>query len=224
MFIKFCSNVALVFAAQLLGVGLCMADDYPYVGYFTYQSEKPKPNLMQAKCARMFYKQNADGSGINYILDERTYEASGEVKYVVFAENWCAYNAAENTNFCKQKIYDDKGTSDSESYDVLRSEDKDSFSNVFFLTSFELRNYVKDTTKAIPSWQFPTATPIYSERCIGFDDQTLLGHLSPVHSELGLEALEKIMNRAVDEQTFPAILDIMQNIGSKAAQATLPGQ
>ena len=179
---------------------------------------------MQAKCAHMFYKQNADGSGVDYILDEKNYAATGAVKYLVFAENWCDFNGAANTNTCLQIIYDNSGSTKSESYDVLQSSDTDSFVNVFFLTKFEQQIYVTATDKTIPSWKLPTATPVYSQRCIGFDDQTLLSHLLPTHSELTQKALAKIMNRPIDAVNFTEVLDIMQKIGTKAAQATLPGQ
>ena len=200
------------------------ADAFPYSGYFTYQTEKPQTALMQAKCAYMFFRQNADGSGVDYILDEVTYASTGEVKYNVFGANWCEHDSKKSTDKCKQEIYDETGSTKSESFDVLKIDNKDSFSNVFFQTSFEQEMYVDSKDKTLPNWKFPTATVVYSQRCIGFSDETMKSHLTTKHSVLSQDILGERIDQAASPEKFPQILDIMQKIGVAAMNATLPGQ
>lgn len=218
--VRFAQIILLV----MLTASTAFSDDFPYTGYFTYQSEKPEIALMQAKCAHMFFKQNADGSGVNYILDDEAYAKTGEVRYNIFAANWCHHDAKLRTNNCNQEIYDESGASKSESFDVLQIGTKDSFSNVFFVTELEQKIFVDAKDKTLPSWKFPTASVVYSQRCIGFNDQTLQSHLTKSHSVLNQQDLATIMNRTVNTDRFSQILDIMQKIGKEAMNATLPGQ
>jgi hypothetical protein len=200
------------------------AADYPYRGYFTFQTGLEKPEFMQAKCAYSFYKQNSDGTGTDYILDEKTYASSGKVQYLIYAENSCVFDPINQTDRCDQTVYTNNGSTKSNSRDVLKRLTDESFVNIFFNTELELKFYLQSQTKEIPSWIYPSAQQIFSKRCEGFDDTTLNGHLTSVQNKSTLDELSNILNRPYRKTDTPEILRIMEEISPEAANATLPGQ
>jgi hypothetical protein len=205
-------------------VSIAQAEEYPYSGYFTVRSEDTPAAMLQAACALDFFKKEADGTAFNYMLDEELYRKDGTVSYIVSDRTVCAYVSQSGIDSCIAELYHRDGIASRVffiSYDSLPG---DNVRAVLFRVIEDIYAFLRSLDKAIPNSNYPSAKRYNIHRCEGFTDETIASHLTQKRNALSPDETTSYFSKPIDKDAIPMILDVMQKIGKKAFNATLPGQ
>jgi hypothetical protein len=221
-------NFRISLAAGILSVSVAyqsaFADGYPYSGYFAQRTETTPREMLQAACSLMFFKQNLDGTSITYVLNEEEFKKNGTVSYVIINKSNCRYAAKTGIDSCLSENFD-QGSSYSGIfffyYDRLPGDDVTGF---MFSNINDTYAFLRSRDKTLPSDDYSSATKYNIHRCEGFSDETMSKHLTQQSNTLPADATDGLYERPIDKQVIPMVLDVMQKIGKKAFNATLPGQ
>jgi hypothetical protein len=84
-----------------------LAQTYPYTGRFTFLSGSDTSKTPQdaVKCAFTFFRQNATGTGSEYVLDLEKYLATDEITYVKIDDFQCKFDNTTMTEACSFNSY-----------------------------------------------------------------------------------------------------------------------
>jgi hypothetical protein len=201
-----------------------LADDYPYSGYFTGYDVKVAPSLLQGKCALQFYHQKTDGTSINYVLDQKTYNTTGQVQYKIANVVSCKYDSSSKIGECSETFYNSLGSETDIFYEILNATSADAFFIINFNSKQELIDYQRFETEHALSGKLGSGRGVFSQRCVGFNADVLQSHITGEYKDAPPGSIREIWDKIIERKDFSMVLDIMQQIGPTAANATLPGQ
>jgi hypothetical protein len=106
---------AAAFLAFLAGPAL--ADSYPYSGFFVDLLEDDTPEITAARCALSFFEQRPDGSFGHYHIDNKTFRATGEVRFLHYREGTCSFDEGTRIETCHSTL--DLTTRNEQVYDMF---------------------------------------------------------------------------------------------------------
>jgi hypothetical protein len=210
--------------AMLTTVSTAKAEQYPYSGYFTVRSEDTPATMLQAACALDFFKKELDGTALNYMLDEKLYNKNGTVSYIVSDKTTCAYVSLSGIDSCFAELYHRDGIASRVFFISYERLPGDNVHAVLFRVIDDVYAFLRSSDKVIPSSNYPSAKRYNIHRCEGFTDETITRHLTQKRNALSPAETASYISRPINKDTIPMVLDVMQKIGKRAFNATLPGQ
>ena len=196
---------------------------FPFHGYFSQQSEISEPGFKQARCAFAFFQQNEDGSVVDYVLDDPLFKKSGVVKYRRVQTGECKFDPLTKTDECAITSPGAPAglpNTISEYYENISADD-------VTLIAFPSKEAAKIFSGRIQRLIGPNPVRVsknYFHRCEGFDENTLSDKLTNMTTHDPQSLKYFVLGRAVSKTDIPQILRVMEEIGPKALNATLPGQ
>jgi hypothetical protein len=140
------------------------ADQSPVTGFFRYfSSSDPGDGSEQLACVFGFFKQEADGSGYDYMLDQSKFAATGQISYRIASTFDCNYYAATQSEVCalRSSFPDGENTT---SYFRYLNITTDEVEVISFGSLLDLMAAARDT---------PPETPDKMVRCDGWTDEAL---------------------------------------------------
>jgi hypothetical protein len=197
---------AIAAAVALLAmVPPASAGDYPYSGFFSAGVTGESPDDVRLMCAHGFFRQDRDGSFVNYHLDVERYDRDGSLRYVRYGDGTCELSDDGKIEACRMAFSTDAADIGSAYVDVVESIETD----VVFVRYF-------DTIEQARSYLAGKETPpdrSFFARCAGLSDKVVAARLTEEVSRLSIEERDAVIAPELDAATrarMQAILERLQ--------------
>jgi hypothetical protein len=199
----------LAAAAGLLLLGMAAqgpvhAADYPYSGFFALALPDANSADTQLSCANGFFRQDRDGSFVNYHLDAETYDRDGTIRYVQYSRGICRLLDDGQIEWCRMTFSTEPEEIWSVYVDVIRSIGPDAIAVAFFDDVEKARAFLAGTAPPTDSSAFV--------RCAGFTDQTLGAALTAEESRLSPEDRSALLSPDLDAAARARMMTILDRL------------
>lgn len=181
------------------------ADSYPYSGYFSSQIVDVSAGDARLACAYSFFRQNADGSFVGYLVDKPAHDADGSVRYLLYGRGQCTI-AGGRVETCTMTASADAEEIGHSYYDVIKSIQPEAIATSSFDSAQDANLY------ALGGIGQPTVELRFS-RCEGFDDARLSGFVSDAMSGLPAEERWALQSPEFDDASRADMTAILGTIG-----------
>ena len=204
------ASAARIPAALILGLaagGTALAGGYPYSGFFTTSFGDLVEADVQLTCASSVFRQDKDGSFVNYHVDLPRFQTTGEVRYLRYSAGICSLEESSRIESCRMTGSTNPDEIGAVFIDVIRTMAPDVIETAAFDTADDARAW-------IAGGQPEPTGDIRISRCPGFDDETLRGVLTEDISQLGPEDLGALLSPTIDADTRATMAAILAKLHS----------
>ncbi len=193
---------------SLAAVGPALAADYPYSGFFTNSALDEPAADAQLTCANGFFRQDKDGSFVNYHLDAERYRSDGTVRYVQYGRGFCTLLDGGKIEACRMTFSSEPTEIGAVYIDVIRSIMPEAIEVAFFDKTEDARAWIAGGAPE-PGDDFRFV------RCAGFDDERLGDALTTEESRLSTEDRDNLLNPTMDAESSAAMAAILDKLLKK---------
>jgi hypothetical protein len=203
---RIAASAVVLFSAVIGPLPAMAADEYPYEGYFVEAAEGGRASPLDIRaCALAFFKQELDGRFTAYHADLGKFEASGELRYVVYQRGHCSYEAATKLERCETDFDTDPEQIGMKYSDVVDSLDSQYLHTTAFDTVEQGEAFVAGTSKE-------GADALSYYRC-PFDRANMAKLLGKAESTASAEEREALTRPKPSMLIKPVVRDLMDRLG-----------
>lgn len=184
--------------------GSAVAGDYAFSGYFNIGFDEGDIADTRLACAHGFFRQDRDGSFVNYHLDPASYDRDGAIRYVQYNRGRCGMGGDGRIETCKMTFSTVPGEFGSVYIDVVQSIEPD-------LITMVLVDDL-DQARAVLAGETPPGDRSLFVRCPGFTDAGLAGHLTTETSRLESADRDALLSPALDPETRARLQSILDRL------------
>lgn len=200
-------TIAIANAVVLLAAGVqAGAAEFPYSGYFVAGTPDQDLEDVRLGCAHSFFRQDADGTFVDYHLDLEGYERVGVLRYLQYARGTCTRVDGAPIDSCTMMFSTDRSEIGSVYVDVVESTGPD----IIRLRSFD---NVQQAQSFLAGGAAPAEASFFL-RCSGFTDEALADHLTTAESRLDLDALYAVITPNFDAVTRARMQNILDRLSN----------
>lgn len=184
--------IAAAFVSLSAGAAAA-AEDYPYTGFFAAGLPDEKPDDVRLNCANAFFRQERDGSFVNYHIDAESYDRDGTIRYVRFGDGRCDLSDGGPIEACTMTFSTDAAEIGAVYVDVIDSIEPE----VVFIRHFDQVEEARDYLAG----KGETPERSFFVRCTGFTEDALTPHLTTKVSRLNLDERDEVIAPELDAAT-----------------------
>lgn len=184
--------------------GPARADDYPFSGFFNVGFEDESFDDTQLSCAHGFFRQDRDGTFVNYHLDAAGYDRDGAIRYVQYGRGTCSLIDDGRIESCKMTFSTEPGEFGAVFVDIVRSIEPD-------LITLAFADDVEQA-RTILAGDEPMPGNSFFIRCPGFTDAALDGYLTTGTSRLESADRDAVLSPELDDETRARLASIRDRL------------
>jgi hypothetical protein len=184
--------------------GIAAAADYPFSGYFSMDAPSGEISDHRLLCATGFFRQDTDGSFVNYHIDMPAYEADGTIASLRYSGGTCELHA-DNIETCTVTFDTIPEEIGQETIDILG----EITAEWVDLTLFESQSDARDWLE-IGEPEPDDEIRLY--RCPGYDAADLGPYLSDRESTLELDDRYDLVGASAEAASVATRLAIVERI------------
>jgi hypothetical protein len=199
--------VAIAATVMILGAGATMAaadDSHPYSGYFAAGLPDEKPDDIRLNCAHAFFRQDRDGSFVNYHIDAESYDRDGTIRYVRYGDGNCTLFDGGRIEACKMAFSTDAAEIGSVYVDVIDAIEPEVVYIRYFDQVEQAQTYL--------AGKGPPTDRLFFVRCTGLTDEVLAGRLTTEVSRLSLDQRDDVIAPELDAATRARLKGILDRL------------
>ena len=155
----------IAFIAATMLAAPASADDYPFTGYFASVDADASIEDAQRTCALSFFRQEANGDFVNYLIDRPAFVKDGTVRYDLDGNGICSLSDGKLEE-CKVLTAVHPDEPGMEFASVFTAIDEQGVRVAGFFSAADARSWMQNH---VPDPDYL----VRYERCVGFDEAKL---------------------------------------------------